>query len=222
MEVKLMNSRDSIDEMEYNAAYGMLTCHDNTDKLQNEEPSEFIKRAIKAHHDTVLEHITLTFEVNNLSRACLQELARHRHISLSVESTRHTLKDKLRTCEFAGAITYAPDVLMHSPDVPQLGQFYATVMISKIIEQIAKKAPEIPNDMLKYCIPEFWATNLVLTANIRELRHILKLRTSPAALQEFQDLCHAIFEAVPDEFKYLLEDCIYARSATDTNTEAPC
>ena len=96
MEVRLLTSKEAIEEMEYNAAYAMLTCHANTDKLQSEEPATFIKRAIKAGHGTILEHITLTFEVNNLSRACLQELARHRHISLSVESTRHTLKKKIR------------------------------------------------------------------------------------------------------------------------------
>ena len=84
MEVKLMNSIDAVDEMEYNAAYAMLTCHANTDKLQSEEPATFIKRAIKMGHESILEHITLTFKVNDLSRACLQELARHRHISLSV------------------------------------------------------------------------------------------------------------------------------------------
>ena len=195
MEVRLMNSRDSIDEMEYNAAYGMLTCHDNTDKLQNEEPSEFIKRAIKAHHDTVLEHITLTFEINKLSRACLQELSRHRHISLSVESTRHTLKKQL-TKEFVEE------------------HFEPSTTNWRYVEAIhflffAQNHERTPNDELKYFLPELWPTNLVITLNIRELRHILKLRTSPAALKEFQDLCHAIFKAVPEDYRYMLEDCVH-------------
>ena len=218
MEVKLMNSRDSIDEMEYNAAYGMLTCHDNTDKLQNEEPSEFIKRAIKAHHDTVLEHITLTFEINNLSLACLTQLERHRHTSMTVESTRHTLK-KLLTKEGDFILPDAtPDIVIKvdGKDVSLPG-----IMII-MLQQAIETKPDITNDELKYCVPACFPTNLVITANVREWRLIMELRTSPAALKEFQDLCYAIFKAVPDEFKYLLEDCIYARSATDTNTEAPC
>ncbi|MBR6900595.1 MAG: FAD-dependent thymidylate synthase [Synergistaceae bacterium] len=48
-----------------------------------------------------------------------------------------------------------------------------------------------------------------MTANIRELRHIIKLRTSPAALKEFQDLARKFVEVLPEEFKYLLADCVY-------------
>ena len=67
----------------------------------------------------------------------------------------------------------------------------------------------MPNDELKYYPPEFWPTNLILTTNIRELRHILNLRTAPAALKEFRDLGHAMFEAVPEQFRYLLADCVH-------------
>ena len=64
------------------------------------------------------------------------------------------------------------------------------------------------NDELKYYIPEFWPTNLVMTANVRELRHIVSLRTAPAALKEFQDLARKFVETVPERFRYLLEDCV--------------
>ena len=74
----------------------------------------------------------------------------------------------------------------------------------------------MPNDELKYFIPEFWPVNLVLTSNVRELRHILNLRTAPAALKEFRDLARAMYEAVPEEFKYLLKDCVYDEA--DNNT----
>ena len=48
-----------------------------------------------------------------------------------------------------------------------------------------------------------------MTVNIRELRHIVKLRTAPAALKEFQLLAREFVEVLPEEFKYLLEDCVY-------------
>jgi len=152
-----------------------------------------LQRAIKAGHESVLEHINLTYEIRNLSRACLQELARHRHISLSVESTRHTLKERAKEI---GEATRQLDL--------SEGAWSAFDIVVKIITE----RPEITNDELKYYIPECWPTNLVMTVNVRELRHILKLRTSPAALKEFQELAHKLFEAVPDEFKYLLEDCV--------------
>jgi thymidylate synthase (FAD) len=61
-----------------------------------------------------------------------------------------------------------------------------------------------PNDLKKYLLPECWKTNLVMTVNLRELRHIYKLRTSKRALREFQELAHALKDALPFEHKVLL------------------
>lgn len=45
------------------------------------------------HHASILEHIAFNFFIDGISRACLQELARHRIASLSVKSSRYTLKE---------------------------------------------------------------------------------------------------------------------------------
>ena len=195
MEVKLLTPTDFIKNMEHNAAYAMLTCHANTEKLQDKAPKIFIQKAVEMGHESILEHITLTYEVNDLSRACLQELARHRHISLSVESTRHTLKKVIGSPDKVGHLYNA---------VPQ--KFHET--LRETLKFIFTTS-ELSNDELKYFIPEFWTANLVMTANIRELRHIVKLRTNPAALREFQELAGKFVEVLPDEFKYLLKDCVW-------------
>ena len=192
MIVKLLTSTQTLHDMEYNAALAALTCHANTDK--EFVPSEVLTRIIKSGHESILEHINLTYSIQGLSRACLQELARHRHISLSVESTRHTLKKSIGS----------PDKLGHLYDtVPQ--KFHETLRETL---RFTFTTSELSNDELKYYLPEFWPTNLILTTNIRELRHILNLRTAPEALKEFRVLAHSMFEVVPDEYKYLLKDCV--------------
>ena len=198
MDVRLLTTITQLLEMQHNAAYAMLTCHANTEKLQHEAPRSFIEKAIKAGHESILEHITLTYEVNNLSRACLQELRTHRHASFSVESTRHTLKKKFFDDDF---------FINASVSMPETywGRFVRTIDYLRELNSEFK----LTNDELKYYIPELWPTNLVMTANIRELRHIVKLRTSPAALQEFQDLARKFVEVLHDDFKYLLEDCVH-------------
>ena len=206
MDVKLLTTPEQFAAMEYNAAYAMLTCHANTEKLQHEPPRSFIEKAIKVGHESILEHITLTYEVKNLSRACLQELARHRHISLSVESTRHTLKRKIADKhEMMNIIKDILPVIVSNETQNFLWHEGYIEWLSRVIEQ----NPEMTQDKLKYYFPEFWPTNLVMTANIRELRHIVKLRTSPAALKEFQDLARKFVEVMPERFKYLLEDCVH-------------
>lgn len=188
MEVTLLTAPASFKDMENFAALAALTCHANAERPYI--PQEVLSRIISKGHESILEHITLTYSVKGLSRACLQELARHRHISLSVESTRHTLRKN-------GKIT-AP-----------FGSSKEIIDMSTAFLEIALSNPDMPNDELKYYLPEFWPTNLILTSNIRELRHILKLRTSPAALNEFRVLAYSLFEAVPESFRYLLEDCVY-------------
>jgi thymidylate synthase (FAD) len=175
-------------DMEQFAALAALTCHANTGK--DLVPHEVLERIIQRRHESILEHITLTYSIKGLSRACLQELARHRHISLSVESTRHTLKK-----------------VMAEPADVEYDNNQDIMLLA--FRKIAYENPDMPNDELKYYLPEFWPTNLVLTVNIRELRHILDLRTAPAALKEFRDLGHKLFEAVPEQFRYLLADCVH-------------
>ena len=193
MEVKLLTTPKHLAAMEFNAAYAMLTCHANTEKLNDEAPRPFIEKAIKAGHESILEHITLTYEVTNLSRACLQELSRHRHISLSVESTRHTLRKK----------SLNRDSLFKKEVLPKFHKALRVFLNDTNVWSFDS------NDEIKYFVPEFWPTNLIMTANIRELRHIVRLRTAPAALGEFQELARAFVSELPDDFKYLLGDCVY-------------
>ena len=190
MEIKLLTRTGSIKDMEKFAATAALTCHGNADK--DCVPYEVLRRIIGAGHESVLEHIYLTYSIKGISRALLQELSRHRHLSLSVESTRHTLR-KQATEEF---------VCSAFDNVYRHDKAMGFVLF-------ADTYPDMPNDELKYYLPEFWPTNLVLTSNARELRHILKLRTAPQALKEFRDLAHAMFEVVPEEFRYLLKDCVH-------------
>ncbi len=189
MIVELLTNTSSIADMERFAALAALTCHANTDR--EFVPCEVLDRIIKAGHESILEHINLTYSIKGISRALLQEVARHRHISLSVESTRHTLRKQLEDIRFFNELL---------KEYLGLAQSFAL---------FASTTPDLSNDELKYYLPEFWPVNLVLTSNIRELRHILNLRTAPAALKEFRDLARAIYEAVPEEYKYLLKDCVH-------------
>ena len=210
MNVELLTSVSSIADMERFAALAALTCHANADK--EFVPSEVLGRIIKAGHESILEHINLTYSIKRISRALLQEIARHRHISLSVESTRHTLRKNVLANMEKELVLYAPKDFhyakgacsVNGKECSTLGEF-----IVVLIRDIVSKHPDLSNDELKYLIPEFWPTNLVLTSNVRELRHILDLRTAPAALKEFRLLARAMYEAIPDEYKYLLKDCVH-------------
>ena len=196
LHVELLKHEAFLADMEYTAAHAMLICHDNEIRLEKEAPEVFIKRAIKLTHESILEHIVLSYLVKNLSRACLQELPRHRLTTLSVESTRHCIR-KQATEEFVRKYWNEKDDEF----------FFAMNFVN-----FAKAHTDMPNDRLKYFLPEFWPTNLIITMNVRELRHIVKLRTAPAALAEFQTLAREFVNQIPTGFRYLAEDCVYKKN----------
>lgn len=199
MYVELLTHDVSFAHMVLNATEAALTTRGNSGKVHNyslTDCEKLLKNIIKLGDESILEHIVLTYRIEEISRALLQELARHRHISLSVESTRYTLKKKLDNvnfmCDFMDKLS------------PREYQIFAAYL-----HAIAPDFDTLSNDELKKGLPEFFPTDLVLTLNIRELRHILKLRTAPNAFHEFQELALEMFYAIPQEFDYLIEDCIY-------------
>ena len=193
MKVELLTSKNSLQDMERNATQATLICHGNEGKQVVNQ--EVLTRIIGYGHESILEHIYLTYRVQDISRAVLQELARHRHITLSVESTRHTLRKNINNTDWYS--------VLYGSVNDDMKEFL------RVFRKFADMHPLMPNDELKYYLPEFLTTSLFMTLNVRELRHVLSLRTSPRALEEFQDLARALFEAVPDEFKYLLKDCVH-------------
>ena len=94
--------------------------------------------------------------------------------------------------------------------------YFASDYLS-LLREIISRNPKISNDELKYYIPEFWPTNLIMSSNVRELRHIIDLRSAPNALKEFRYLARALFDVVPNEFKFLLEDCVHEVEPCDAD-----
>ena len=60
------------------------------------ERCSIARQCIASGHMSVLEHVSFTFHIEGISRACLAQLSRHRHISLSVRSQRYCREDNFQ------------------------------------------------------------------------------------------------------------------------------
>lgn len=159
-----------------------------------------IGHVIEHGHTSTLEHVVFTFEIEGMSRAMLQELARHRIASLSVESSRYCLKRLLRA------------ELCISDSVVSSGNEFVDAHVKRCMESLIElmiEHPEIPNDTLKYGLVEAFKTNLVWTINARSLRNFLSLRTNPRAHFEIRALANAVFECLPGDCVTLVEDTVW-------------
>ena len=158
----------------------------------------------KNKHSSTLEHLNYTFDIDGISRACLQELARHRHASMSVKSTRYTLKE-LKEAEYTTQAVM--DFLVKVDEATDEYNFYA---LCKIREELKLGKS---NDKVKYSLPEAYKTSLVWTINMRSLQNFLALRTNKAALWEIRDLANLIYNTLPEEHKYMYTEFIYKEIA---------
>ena len=183
-------------------ADAIRTCWQSFDKSDEggEKDKELIDRVgNKFKHASTLEHLVYNFYIEGVSRALLQELARHRMASLSVKSTRYTLKElkneNIFTCK---------DMERASKYLVLTGVAMVDEMSLKALENLRLVLVEgISNDKAKYCLPESYKTELTWTINARSLQNFLTLRSDKSALWEIQNLAHALYDALPEEHKYL-------------------
>lgn len=158
----------------------------------------------KFKHASTLEHLNYTFYIQGISRACLQELARHRHASLSVKSTRYTLKELRNEPEFRqNDFERARKYIVLSEDERVDNASIAALENLRLILQTS-----ISLDIAKYCLVESYKTELTWTVNARALQNFLHLRSGKSALWEIRNLANALFKALPDEHKFLFEHCL--------------
>jgi thymidylate synthase (FAD) len=167
-----------------------------------EKDKELIHRVgNKNKHKSTLEHLVYTFDVDGISRACLQELARHRVASYSVKSTRYTLKE-LKNEDPENVWDWWCNYCVEVEGIDD------TTIVDSISNLQQALLSGVSSDKAKYMLPEAYKTSLVWTINARSLQNFLELRSSKAALWEIREMAQNVFNALPEEHKYLFEEFI--------------
>lgn len=190
------------------ADIAICKCYGNEPHSDNEKVKARINRVANvSKHASTIEHLSYSFDIDGISRACLQELARHRIASYTVKSSRYTLQELKGEVQ----LNYKEDVL-HLIDTVVSKYCVLTenhLVNAKIARQLVNLRSVIidgvPNDIAKYCMPEAYKTSLVMTINARSLQNFLELRSSKHALWEIQDLAKDMYDAIPEEHKFLYE-----------------
>ena len=195
------------------ADFAISKCWDKPCDMDNVNTEKINRIANKFKHASTIEHITYNFEIKGVSRALLQELARHRMANLSVKSTRYTLKELRTEEEFFGYTPAGRERASKYVVLPPVSIGGNGDLACAIIEGLENLrvliASGMSNDLVKYCLPEAYKTELVWTCNARALQNFLHLRSNKSALWEIRDLAKAIFEAIPDDHKFLFEESMY-------------
>jgi thymidylate synthase (FAD) len=137
----------------------------------------FVRKLMARGHESVIEHVHVSFVVT-CSRACSHQLVRHRLCSFSQESQRYVSYGEGNPPEF-----YIP---------PSLGPVHRKHL--EVSYGLAAAAYAQALDMglkpqaARLLLPNGTLTRLMMTANLRQWKHMIKLRTDEAADEEIRAL----------------------------------
>jgi thymidylate synthase (FAD) len=156
------------------------TCYKSEDLIDPESAERLAQKLLDRGHHAMLEHISASLRFVT-DRGISHEIVRHRLASYAQESTRYCnyTKDK-----------FGNEITVIEPQFPNGGcrdDWYACIKKAETTYQrlIAQGvSPQFARSVLPTCLK----TEIVVTANAREWRHILQLRLSPAAHPQMREL----------------------------------
>ncbi len=163
--------------------YSKATIGDLKEKTEKKDQSAFVEKLLSMGHESVFEHASFTFGIEGVSRVLLAQLTRHRLASFSVQSQRYVSYEK-------GFGYIIP------PKIEALGEEAAerfrdqmeTIQQWYVDWQKALGSGEGSNEDARFVLPNACETRILMSMNVRELRHFFSLRMCSRAQWEIREL----------------------------------
>lgn len=178
------------------------TCYKSEDRISVDDESarKLIRHLIEDGHDAMLEHGSLTVKFI-CDRAVSHELVRHRMASYAQESQRYCnySKDK-----FGGNVTFICPWWMNEMDVGYPIWREVCLDAEKAYFDLLDKG-YLPQQA-RMVLPNCTKTEVVVTANYREWRHILKLRTAKDAHPDIRRLMEGLLNELHESLPVIFDD----------------
>jgi len=157
-------------------------CYNSRDKYDKTKGVAFVKGLIRSGHLTPLESASVVFDIEGISRACLAQLTRHRiGVSFCVQSQRYVNQEK-------SAYIIPPDIVKNQ----NARSVYENALMTTRAAYRELLQLGIKKEDARMVLTESTCTNLSMTVNFRELRHIFELRMAKDAQWEIQELCKSM------------------------------
>lgn len=168
--------------------YSRSSISDLNEKISSRDQSEFIKKLMDMGHESVLEHVSFTFGIEGVSRVLLAQLTRHRIASFSVQSQRYVSYEK-------GFGYIIPDsiVALGEEAVARYKNQMETIESWYIDWQKQLGTGEKSNEDARFVLPNACETRIIVTMNVRELRHFFSLRMCSRAQWEIRKMAEEMF-----------------------------
>ena len=173
------------------------TAYKSEDKITEDSAEQFIRSILVRGHESVVEHFNITIKFIT-DRGVTHELIRHRLVSYTQESTRYCNYSKLGM-QFIVPVFWDKHCSAFNLWYIYMGECEkAYAYLLNNLKCTPQEARSVLSNSLK--------TEIVCTANIREWRHILKLRTSKAAHPQMRALMIPLLKELQEKLPVLFEN----------------
>lgn len=170
-------------------------------KINDNDVSAFITKLLESGHESPFEHISFTFGIEGISRACSHQLVRHRMASFSQRSQRYCFEDGFNYIE--------PEDINENENEDKIFRDFmrhSKEVYSKLIDKGVK-----PEDA-RMVLPNACETKIIVTMNARELLHFFKLRCCKRAQKEIREVAFMMKnicrKVAPNIFQYAGPNCL--------------
>lgn len=196
MKVELIRHTLSPEEL---VALGARMCYSKANladlqkRVSESDQAEFVGKVMGMGHESVLEHASFTFGVEGVSRVLLAQITRHRLASFSVQSQRYT---------GANPDLVIPDSMCRAELVDDI------IKARRVVEHLYVKAVRlgVPEEDARYLTFQAGETRMIVTMNVRELRHFFSLRCCNRAQWEIRALADEMLRLCKDVAPMLFAD----------------
>ena len=178
------------------------TCYRSEDRITDdgESAKNIIKMLVSSGHDAMLEHSSFSVRFT-CDIGFYKDITRHRMASYAIESTRWCNYNKEK---FGGEIRFIEpvNILKGTPEYA----IWLSCMNNIEKDYMAMAKLGCKPDQLRMLLPHSTASEVNVTANLREWRHILKLRTAPNVHPSIVTLLKPLLAELKTKIPVVFED----------------
>jgi len=191
-------------------------------KVEAKDQKEFVKRLMRMGHMSPIEHVSFTFGIEGISRACSHQLVRHRLASYSQQSQRYVSETSQKSSVSSQETTFdyiIPPSIKGDAEAKEIFQRFmleAQKTYDILIERLNKRGikGESANQDARFVLPNASETKIMVTMNARELLHFFRQRCCERAQWEIRNMAQQMLflvkEVAPTIFEKAGPACLYA------------
>lgn len=163
----------------------------------DKEMCDFIIPLMMEQHSSPLEHVSFSFAIEGISRACLAQLTRHRTFKFNVQSQRYINAENFNVV--------MPDLsYIGDKEKEQMTKEYMWSMYEEIFDLYKVMVKNgVKKEDARAILPQATTCNLIVTMDLNNFRNFLRQRKCIHAQKEIRELAFTMIDLLKPHIPFV-------------------